>query len=124
MLLEAESGERRAFVGVLCAAMAALFLAALLLSPSRRFFDLASVDGSMLGAWAAGSVLAVVLMRAGVTIAARIGRADQERQARSLTRPTPRPSDNASAPAPTKSPTDRSTSCNDAEERARASKRT
>ena len=68
MLLETEPGKRRVLVGLLCSAMAAVFVLALLVPSSRRFFHVASPDGSMLAAWAAGSALAVALMWFGLRL--------------------------------------------------------
>ncbi len=66
MALETEPGRRRALVGLLCTVMAALFVVALLLPASRRFFHLASVDEAIATAWAAGVLLAFALMWAGL----------------------------------------------------------
>jgi cation-transporting P-type ATPase E len=59
MRLEAERGTRRLVVGGLCAAMALLFLLALVVPFLRNFYELTTPTGAALAAWAVGVALGV-----------------------------------------------------------------
>jgi magnesium-transporting ATPase (P-type) len=59
---ENETGRRRVAVAGLCAAMAALFLAALAVPFLRDFFELETPTGEAVAAWAVGTALGVVAM--------------------------------------------------------------
>jgi cation-transporting P-type ATPase E len=57
--LEGEGGRRRLAVGGLCAAMALLFVLALIVPFLRNFYELATPTGEALAAWALGSALGI-----------------------------------------------------------------
>jgi cation-transporting P-type ATPase E len=59
MRLESERGPRRLAVGGLCAAMALLFLVALVVPFLRTFYELSTPTGEGVAAWAVGAVLGV-----------------------------------------------------------------
>ncbi len=59
MRLEGEGGRRRLAVGGLCAAMAVLFLLALVVPFLRDFYELSTPTGEVVVAWAAGAVLGI-----------------------------------------------------------------
>jgi len=69
MRLEDEPGRRRLLVAALCAAMALIFALALFVPFLRDFYELSSLSGEILLAWAAGSALAVGGMLAAVRVA-------------------------------------------------------
>jgi cation-transporting ATPase E len=69
--LENEPGKRRLVVGALCLTMAALFLGACTIPATRDFFEIDTATSSMVGAWAIGSAVAIVLL----VVALRIFRA-------------------------------------------------
>jgi magnesium-transporting ATPase (P-type) len=62
VMLEREGGRRPVLVYGLCAAMALLFVLAVAAPFARSFFELATPNGEMVAAWAAGSVVGVVGM--------------------------------------------------------------
>ena len=62
MRLEAEPGRRRLAITGLCAAMAALFILALVVPFLRSFYELATPTGKALAAWAVGTGLGVGTM--------------------------------------------------------------
>jgi cation-transporting P-type ATPase E len=59
MRLESERGPRRLAVGGLCAAMALLFLLALVVPFLRTFYELSTPTGEGVAAWAVGAALGV-----------------------------------------------------------------
>jgi cation-transporting ATPase E len=59
MRLESERGRRRLAVGALCAAMALLFLLALVVPFLRDFYELSTPTGEAVAAWAVGVALGV-----------------------------------------------------------------
>ena len=59
MRLEGEGGRRRLAVGALCAAMALLFVLALVVPFLRDFYELSTPTGEAVAAWALGSALGV-----------------------------------------------------------------
>jgi cation-transporting ATPase E len=59
MRLESETGRRRLAVGGLCAAMAVLFLLALFVPFLRDFYELSTLTGEAIVAWAVGVALGV-----------------------------------------------------------------
>ena len=69
MRLEDEPGRRRLLVAGLCAVMALIFAVALFVPFLRDFYELSSLSGDILLAWAAGSLLAVGGMLAAVRLA-------------------------------------------------------
>ena len=69
MRLEDEPGRRRLLVAALCAVMALIFALALFIPFLRDFYELSSLTGDILLAWAAGSALAVGGMLAAVRLA-------------------------------------------------------
>jgi magnesium-transporting ATPase (P-type) len=69
MRLEGEPGRRRLLVAGLCAAMALIFALALFVPFLRDFYELSTLSGEILLAWAAGSALAVGGMLAAVRLA-------------------------------------------------------
>lgn len=59
MRLDAQGGRRRLAVGGLCAAMALLFVLALVIPPLRNFYELTTPTGEAAVAWAVGVALGV-----------------------------------------------------------------
>jgi hypothetical protein len=57
--LEGEGGRRRLAVGGLCAAMALLFVLALVVPFLRDFYELSAPTGEAVAAWAVGVALGV-----------------------------------------------------------------
>jgi cation-transporting ATPase E len=66
MRLESETGQRRLAVGGLCAAMAVLFLLALFVPFLRDFYELSTLTGEAIVAWAVGVALGVGGMLGGL----------------------------------------------------------
>jgi hypothetical protein len=66
MRLESETGRRRLAVGGLCAAMAVLFLLALFVPFLRDFYELSTLNGEAIVAWAVGVALGVGGMLGGL----------------------------------------------------------
>ncbi|MGD9734641.1 MAG: HAD-IC family P-type ATPase [Solirubrobacterales bacterium] len=69
MRLEDEPGRRRLLVAGLCALMALIFALALFVPFLRDFYELSTLSGEILLAWAVGSALAVGGMLAAVRLA-------------------------------------------------------
>lgn len=69
MRLEDEPGRRRLLVAALCGVMALIFALALFVPFLRDFYELSSLSGDILLAWAVGSALAVGGMLAAVRLA-------------------------------------------------------
>jgi cation-transporting ATPase E len=59
MRLENQPGRRRLAVGLLCAAMALLFLLALLVPFLRDFYELSTLTGKAVLAWAVGTTIGI-----------------------------------------------------------------
>jgi magnesium-transporting ATPase (P-type) len=68
MRLEGEGGRRRLAVGGLCAAMALLFVLALLVPFLREFYELSTPTGEAIAAWALGVALGVGGMLAALRV--------------------------------------------------------
>jgi cation-transporting ATPase E len=68
MRLEGEGGRRRLAVGGLCAAMALLFVLALLVPFVREFYELSTPTGEAIAAWAFGVALGVGGMLAALRV--------------------------------------------------------
>jgi cation-transporting P-type ATPase E len=66
--LEDEPGRRRYAVIGLCALMAVAFMLVYAIPAGRDFFDLASPTATMTACWAAGSVIAIVLLIAALRV--------------------------------------------------------
>ena len=66
--LEDEPGRRRYAVIGLCALMAVAFVLVYAIPAGRDFFDLASPTATMTACWAAGSVIAIVLLIVGLRV--------------------------------------------------------
>jgi hypothetical protein len=68
MVLEDEPGRRRLLVGGLCALMALGFVLVAAIPAGRDFFDLATPNGGMVGAWAIGTAVTLVLLAVALRI--------------------------------------------------------
>ena len=72
MVLEDEPGRRRWLVGGLCIVMVLCFIGAVLLAPTRDYFDLERATPDMVYAWAIGLGVALILLVVSLRIVKRL----------------------------------------------------